>query len=98
MSETLDTQILQAIMAAVEDLNMGLPNDAQVSGDLDEPLLGESGNLSSLDTVNFLAIVEDNLNAKMPEPIGLIERLMEDAGDNPPATIRKLAQYVRTLY
>ncbi len=98
MSKDLDQQIMQSIEAAVRDLNMGLPSDAQVSSDPDELLLGDSGRLSSLDTVNFLAIVEEHLNETMPNHVSLIERLMEDSGGNLPTTVRELARYIRKLY
>ena len=97
MSEDLDQQIMQSIEAAVCDLNMGLPSDAQVSGDPDEVLLGDTGRLSSLDTVNFLAIVEEHLNETMQNQISLIQCLMEDSIDKFPTTIRELTRYIRKL-
>ncbi len=93
----LEETIREVMEVAIAELNLGLPHSLKVSGDYDEQLFGESGQLSSLDTVNFLAIVEEKLNETLPSPIRLIEELMQENDSVLPTTIGELARFISNL-
>jgi len=95
--EVVVTTIWQIMEDAIRELNRGLPSDSRVEWDPERVLFGDSGDLSSLDTVNYLVLLEDGIRNQYPSCASLIERLMEDGDGGFPATPRELHAIVLSL-
>ncbi len=65
---TVRNKILEGIYAAIDEVNEQLPEDQNLEKSLETVLLGSSGKLESVNLVNLLVAIEENIEeSKKPE-------------------------------
>ena len=58
---TARNKILEGIYAAIDEVNEQLPEDQNLEKSLETVLLGSSGKLESINLVNLLVAIEENI-------------------------------------
>jgi acyl carrier protein len=94
---TNNKKVIQAVMEAIDELNLQLPKEENIKKSSDTVLLGDGGNLDSLRLISLITTVEQ----KIEEFFGMTITLLDDASslenDNPFRTVSNLADYVTSV-
>lgn len=86
-------RVRQAVEAAIDDVNLTLPEDRRLERSPEVVLVGEGGRLDSLGLVNFAVALEQRLKAEFQKTVSLTELVM--APDQTPfGTIGALCEFV----
>ncbi|HVI01678.1 MAG TPA: hypothetical protein VM869_23340 [Enhygromyxa sp.] len=86
--------ILQALQAAIEEVNETRPRDARIASDPNTPLIGVEGGLDSLGLVNFAVTAEEQLDAALGVSLQLSSLIGLSVAESPFRTLASLADYV----
>lgn len=89
--------ILDAIYAAVDEVNLLLPPDRHLAKAASTPIAGEEASLDSLGFLNLVMQAEAKINERVAEPMNLAEGLLENASGEPPQTLGELASLAAAL-
>ena len=90
-------EILTALYAAVDELNLQLPPNTRLEKSAATPIAGDGAALDSLGFLNLVLLSEAKINEAFPPGVSLAERLLEDPEGDPPATLGALAALVAKL-
>ena len=90
-------EILGALYAAVDELNLQLPAASRLEKSAAAPIAGEGAALDSLGFLNLVLLAEAKINEALSPAVSLAERLLEDPEGDPPATLGALASLVAKL-
>jgi len=90
-------KLAHAIYAAIDELNGQLPKGVRVAKSLDAPLYGPGGNLESIDLVNLIIEVEDQIRNTFGVSITIADDRAVSAQNSPFLTVDTLANYVSGL-
>ena len=90
-------KLVNAIFAAVDELNDQLPKGVRVAKSLDAPLYGPGGNLESIDLVNLIIEVEEKVKDAFAVSITIADDRAVSAHDSPFVTLGALTNYVSGL-
>lgn len=90
-----DTQILDVVFRALDDVNRTLPPDQQVPKAEDAPLAEPAGPLTSLGLVNLVVALEDRVEQTFGASVNLADAASDMTEENPFATVRSLARHVQ---
>ena len=90
-------RVLEAVYAAVDDLNRQLAPAARLEKSEDTPITGEAARLDSLGFLNLVLGAETQVNARCSSPINLTESLLENEERGLPATLGALASCIVEL-
>lgn len=90
-------RIVEAIYAAVDELNKQLPKGVQVEKSLDAPLYGKGSKLESIDLVNFIMEVEDKIRDELDTSITIADEQAMSQQNSPFLTLGTLTDYVSGL-
>ncbi len=94
MSQTLDRNtVLEAIFAAIEELNPQLAPERRLAGSEDALVFGEGAPFDSLDLVNFVMIVEQNIADATGRDIVLASEAAMSRKRSPYRSVGALADY-----
>jgi acyl carrier protein len=86
--------IMQALQAAIEEVNETRPRDARISSGPDTPLIGVEGGLDSLGLVNFAVTAEEQLDAALGTSLQLSSLIGMSVAESPFRTLATLADYI----
>jgi acyl carrier protein len=86
--------IMQALQAAIEEVNETRPRDARISTDPHTPLIGVEGGLDSLGLVNFAVTAEEQLDSALGCSLQLSSLIGASVAESPFRTLASLADYV----
>lgn len=86
--------ILQALQAAIEEVNETRPRDARIPSDPDTPLIGSEGGLDSLGLVNFAVTAEEQLDGALGVSLQLSALIGLSVAESPFRTLASLADYI----
>ena len=89
--------VLEALYAAVDDLNLQLAPADRLEKSENTPLTGRAASLDSLGFLNLVLGAETHVNARGAPPISLAERLLEQDEGGLPATLGALASFIVAL-
>jgi acyl carrier protein len=92
-----DPRVVDALLRAVDEINLTCPADARVGRSLDTRLLGPDGALDSLGIVNLIVAVEEHVEMAFGASVNLADRRALEQGESPLATLGSLATYVDGL-
>ena len=90
-------KLVQAIFAAVDELNDQLPKGVRVAKSLDTPLYGKNGNLESIDLVNLIFEVEEKVKDAFGVSITIANERAMSMQNSPFITLGTLTNYVSEL-
>ena len=90
-------KILNCIYKAVDEVNEELEADKQLAKSPDTVLLGESGQLESIDLVNILVATEDYLEEEFAIPISVTDERAVSEKSSPFKTIDTLCDFISNL-
>ena len=88
-----EENILQTIFGAVEEVNKMLPEDRRLRKLPNTVLLGDRGNLDSLEVINFIVELEGRIKKNFNLTLNLIELL--DLPEKPMESIGGLAKFIK---
>ena len=86
--------IVQALQAAIDEVNETRPRDARISTDPSTPLIGVEGGLDSLGLVNFAVTAEEALERELGSSLQLSALIGTSVADSPFRTLAILADYI----
>jgi acyl carrier protein len=86
--------ILQALRAAIDEVNETRPRDAKIPTDPDQPLIGVEGGLDSLGLVNLAVTAEEQLDARLGASLQLSALIGLSVAESPFRTLATLTDYV----
>ena len=93
----MSTQSLDIVYRAIDKLNaQSNSDDAIVKAPITKIYDGDNG-IDSLDFVNLVVAVEEEIREKVGKPIILIDEKVMNAEVNPFETVNTLADYLDTL-
>jgi hypothetical protein len=90
-------RVLEALYAAVDDLNLQLAPADRLEKSEDTPLTGDTACLDSLGFLNLVLGAETQVNARCSPPVNLAERLLEREEAGLPSTLGALAAFIVEL-
>jgi acyl carrier protein len=86
--------IMQALRAAIDEVNETRPRDAKIPSDPDAPLIGVEGGLDSLGLVNFAVTAEEQLDSELGSSLQLSSLIGTSVAESPFRTLATLADYI----
>jgi acyl carrier protein len=86
--------IMQALQAAIEEVNETRPRNARISTDPNTPLIGVEGGLDSLGLVNFAVTAEEQLDSALGCSLQLSSLIGMSVAESPFRTLASLADYI----
>lgn len=85
---------MQALQAAIDEVNETRPRDARISSDPNTALIGVEGGLDSLGLVNFAVTAEEQLDGALGCSLQLSSLIGLSVAESPFRTLASLADYV----
>ncbi len=85
---------MQALRAAIDEVNETRPRDAKIPTDPQTPLIGVEGGLDSLGLVNFAVTAEEQLDEKLGTTLQLSTLIGLSVAESPFRTLTILADYI----
>lgn len=93
----MQEQIKQIILESVKELNEQLDDDKKLSISDNMPIFGKEGRLDSLDFVNLMVIIEDNIFQAFDKSITIVNEKAFSLKYNPFANVERLALFIQNL-
>lgn len=90
-------QIKKIILDSITELNEQLEDEKKLPIDDNIPLFGRDGWLDSLDFVNLIVIIEDNIFNAFNKSITIVSEKAFSLKYNPFANVERLTQYIQNI-
>ena len=90
-------RILQCIYPAIDEVNELLSDLEILEKSLDTILFGELSSLNSLDFLNLLMAVEENLEEEFSVPVTITDEKAVSVENSPFKTVQSLANYIESI-
>ena len=87
-------QVQKTIFAAIDDINIMLPQDRHIQKLPDTALAGEDGGLDSLGVVNLIVAIEQKIQEQFQRTISLVSDEALSQRENPFANVQTLTEYI----
>ena len=94
---TARNKILEGIYVAIDEVNEQLPEDQNLEKSLETVLLGSSGKLESINLVNLLVAIEENIEETFDIPISITDERAVSEKNSPFRTVETLCNFVLNL-
>ena len=94
---TVRNKILEDIYAAIDEVNEQLPEDQNLEKSLETVLLGSSGKLESVNLVNLLVAIEENIEETFDIPISITDERAVSEKNSPFRTVETLCNFMLNL-
>ena len=91
-------RILQAVYDAIDEVNLQLPEERRLQKRRSTVLLGESGTLESLELINLIVTVEQEIESAFQVTLTFMddENVLSEK-EGPLNTVASFVQYISTL-
>lgn len=93
----MQEKIKQIIIDSVKDLNEQLDDDNKLQISDNMSIFGKEGKLDSLDFVNLMVIIEDNIFKVFNKSITIVSEKAFSLKYNPFADVEKLTHYIQSI-
>jgi acyl carrier protein len=93
----MEVKILEAIYAAIEELNLQLPQEQRLQASPETVLFGEAGPLDSLGLVNLIVLVEQKVEEHTGVAVALANDEALSLSDSPFQSVDRLTTYIGCL-
>ena len=90
-------KILEGIYAAIDEVNEQFPEDQNLEKSLETVLLGSSGKLESVNLVNLLVAIEENIEETFDIPISITDERAVSEKNSPFRTVETLCNFMLNL-
>ena len=90
-------KILEGIYAAIDEVNEQFPEDQNLEKSLETVLLGSSGKLESVNLVNLLVAIEENIEEAFGIPISITDERAVSEKNSPFRTVETLCNFMLNL-
>jgi acyl carrier protein len=90
-------KVIDCIYAAIDEINEDRGGAAPLAKSLDTPIHGSESELDSLGLVNFVVMVEENVEREFDVPVVLGDDRALSSEPSPFESVGKLAEYVEQL-
>lgn len=90
-------QIESTVLAAVDEVNLTLPENMKLEPTPDAVVFGRGGKLDSLGLVNFILAVEERLYADLAMEVSLADERAMSQTRSPFRSISSLVDYIQEL-
>ena len=90
-------KIQQLIFNSIESLNAQLPNEGNIEKSNNTALFGSGSKLDSLDLINLVVAVEQNIEDEFDVTIKLADERVLSQKTSPFKTVRTLTDYIEML-
>ena len=97
MDETHREKIIQALFAAIDELNEIRSPEQRLEKSPELILFGEGGRLDSIGLVTFLVSAERNLADALGRPVTLADERAMSQKNSPFRSINSLAEYIDSI-
>ena len=94
---TARNKILKGIYVAIDEVNEQLPEDQNLEKSLETVLLGSSGKLESVNLVNLLVAIEENIEEAFDIPISITDERAVSEKNSPFRTVETLCNFMLNL-
>jgi len=94
---TARNKILKGIYVAIDEINEQLPEDQNLEKSLETVLLGSSGKLESVNLVNLLVAIEENIEETFGIPISITDERAVSEKNSPFRTVETLCNFMLNL-
>ena len=91
-------RVLRAVYAAVDELNLDLPEGERLEKSLDTELFGRSGHLDSLGLVGLIVAVEETVLSEFDRGVTLADEKAMSRKSSPFRSIGSLVDYIGELF
>ncbi len=95
---TNQEKIVKIIFSAVDETNLLLPNNRQLTKSTETHLFGDSSKLDSLGLVSFIAATEQKIEEELGVSIALADEKAMSQKNNPCKTIGTICDYICSVY
>lgn len=90
----LRADVMDLVLAAIDEINQQLPPDRGVPRSEEAPLTGPASALDSLAFLSLIVTAEERIAAAYRRPINLAATLLELNDDQSPRTVGELASLI----
>ena len=90
-------KIQQSIYNSIDSLNAQLPNEGHIEKSNNTALFGSGSKLDSLDLINLVVAVEQNIEDEFDVTIKLADERVLSQKTSPFKTVRTLTDYIEML-
>ena len=90
-------KIQKIIISTINTMNANLDEEIQVKDGLDTVLYGNGGKLDSLDLINLIVAVEQNIEDEFDVPVTLADERAMTQEHSPFRTVESLLDYLEVL-
>ena len=90
-------KILEGIYAAIDEVNEQFPEVQNLEKSLETVLLGSSGKLESVNLVNLLVAIEENIEEAFGIPISITDERAVSEKNSPFRTVETLCNFMLNL-
>ncbi len=90
-------EIFSIIISSIQEFNESMENKIQISNGRATPLFGKDGVLDSLELVNLIVQIEENIAEKFNKPITLTSEKAISRKVSPFLTVGTLADYIEEI-
>ena len=94
---TARNKILKGIYVAIDEVNEQFPEDQNLEKSLETVLLGSSGKLESVNLVNLLVAIEENIEETFGIPISITDERAVSEKNSPFRTVETLCNFMLNL-
>jgi acyl carrier protein len=94
---TARNKILEGIYVAIDEVNEQLPEDQNLEKSVETVLLGSSGKLESVNLVNLLVAIEENIEETFDIPISITDERAVSEKNSPFRTVETLCNFMLNL-
>ena len=95
--KVMTEKVLEALLSAVQEINLQLPDDGRLEPSPDAVIFGESGKLDSLMLVSLIVAVEQKIQERLGRQILLSDERTLAAVPSPFRTIAALSEHIVAL-
>ena len=90
-------KIIKVIFSSIDEVNQHINSNQKIAKDLDTVLMGENSSLDSLDLINIITTVEENIEDYFNKNITLADEASISRDKAPFESVRALAEYIEEL-
>ncbi len=97
MSDTFSGRGLNIVFYAINEINLQLPKEQQLSKDIDELLFDRSGNLDSLGLVNLIVAIEQKIDEEFGITVSLANEEALATENSPFLSVKSLSAHIENI-
>jgi len=90
-------EVLDVVYKTIEELNESLPDEKKLVKEENTALFGKSSKLDSLELVNLIVLLEQNVEDEFGKSVTLADEKALSREESPFKSVKMLAEYISQL-